>query len=483
MQAKIREYIKQHHMLEKGDRIVLGVSGGADSVCLLALLAQLREEYELSLYVVHVNHKIRTEAPEDAAYVRMLCEQYEIPFYLYEKDIPAFAAESGMTVEEAGREYRYTTFWEVLQFVGANKLATAHHMGDQVETLLFHLVRGSDLAGMKGILPVKELQKGVTMIRPLLCCQKQELVDWLKQNEMVWMEDVTNQDNHYARNKIRNEIVPLLLEVNARAVDHMIAFADSVSKKEAYFQKMVQMYMREHVCLEEDKRQACVNRQILLKEDSVFIEAILYEMLCAVARKRKDILRVHIQALYDLLSAQSGKKIVLPYQIEADVSYEKIWIRQCLQKEIGLKWEDKVIPIEDGEIALNQNQKLLIKIIDKKNVSKTQWEHIEKEALNAKNIYTKVFDCDTINDTLCVRQPQSGDYFVMDERGSRKKLSRYFIDCKMPQEQRRQQLVVAAGTEILWLIGKRRCNNHKISDTTTKILWLSYEGENDGKSN
>lgn len=168
MLEKVREYIKFHHMLEMGDRVVMGISGGADSVCLLHIMQELREEYGLSLFVVHVHHGIRKEAADkDAEYVKNLCQKYGISFYLFKEDIPKLAKDCGMSEEEGGRQCRYRCFYQVADQVKADKIATAHHMGDQAETVLFHLIRGTNLSGVTGIAPVNG-----KMIRPLLSCSK-----------------------------------------------------------------------------------------------------------------------------------------------------------------------------------------------------------------------------------------------------------------------------------------------------------------------
>ena len=231
---KVEQYINLWNMIEKSDRIVLGVSGGADSVALLLVLQALQQRYDLKLHVVHVNHGIRVEATEDAAYVRALCESMDVPFYLYEADIPTMAKAQGMSEEEMGRVYRYECFDEVLQKVGASKIAVAHHMDDQAETVLFHLARGSKLRGAEGMHPVNG-----NVIRPLLSCRKEELMQWLRKQQVSWMEDCTNGDDTYARNCIRNQVIPSLEKVNAQAVRHLVEFADEVGAYRQFVQRAV----------------------------------------------------------------------------------------------------------------------------------------------------------------------------------------------------------------------------------------------------
>lgn len=501
MTTKIRDYMRVHHMIDRGDRIVMGVSGGADSVALLLFFSILKEEYDLELYAVHINHGIREEAVEDADYVKKLCEAYHIPFYLFKADIPVLARQTGRTEEEMGREYRYQQFYRVMQQDGANKLAVAHHMGDQAETVLFHLVRGTDLSGMAGIRPVCDVVEGAAypdgvvpeksgdrkkLIRPLLRCTKEELMGWLVQQNVVWREDATNQDNTYARNKLRNQVLPLLTQVNEGAGRHIAEFAEHAVEYEKFFQKAASEYMERHVLLEEGKGET--DRWLLSMQEKILSDAVLYAMITSVCGARKDILREHVQAVADLLGKQSGKKVSLPYQAEAVLSYEKLVIRKCsLQAGTSAGWSqavgldafffhEKALEFRQG-VALPQGGELVVQVFSMEGWTREKKKQLVSNARNLKNNYTKFFDCATIRDTLYVRTPESGDYFVLNDKGAHKKLSRYFIDRKIPSEERQGKLVVARGHEILWIVGERRCETYRINENTRYVLVLMYEGE------
>lgn len=490
MVKRTHEFMKKYHMIGMGDSIVMGISGGADSVAMLLVLCELKKRYNLSLFAVHINHGIRKEAPDDADFVRELCEMQEIPFYLFEADIPALAAAQGKSEEEMGREYRYRCFFDVMKQVGAGILAVAHHKGDQAETVLFHLVRGTDLSGMVGIRPVNEVMmpgenSAIRVIRPMLCFEKQEITNWLAEQKTGWREDVTNEDNVYIRNKLRNQVVPLLEEVNSRAVSHIAEFADTMAEYEAFFQHMVEEYMETNVHFTNEKRDACeVERSSLLTRKPVFVRTVLYEMLVRVCHMKKDITREHIKALYQLLTNQSGKKVMLPYGMEAVISYEKLIIRKCFKEEPH-SWRQE-IPLTDhlflGKTAswtvlLPFGGRLFLEIIAATEMSAEEREKLLLDVGNSKNNYTKFFDCVTIKDTLYIRTVESGDYFVMNRAGSRKKLSRYFIDSKMSKECRERVIVLAVNQQVLWIIGDRRCESFKVTKDTQYILKVTYEGE------
>lgn len=514
MVKKVRRYIRENCMLEQGDKLVLGVSGGADSVCLFMLLKCLQDEYGLSLYVVHVNHGIRTEAAKDADYVKKLCEAYEVPFYLFEEDVPKWSEEWGMSEEETGRKIRYRCFLQVAQKVGAGKIAMAHHLGDQAETVLFHLIRGTNLSGMVGIRPVTEWKDGLEhiaagegktiVIRPLLCVTKGEITGYLRKQKVSWREDMTNQDNIYTRNKLRNQILPQLCEINEGAVEHIAEFAQCAMEQQVFFDKMVQRFMAEHVKKYEEtvEETECekggmagfsyrenpvvsymVNRKLLLSQEPVLSRAVIYEMIAGVCGSRQDLTKEHVAAVYGLLDSQSGRKITLPYGAEAKISYENVIIRKCSNVDNESAFKEQRIDIyKETNIYLPDGRILAVKMINREDVSDKEWENLRNKAVNPKNNYTKLFDCDTIKDTLYARNPEKEDYFIINEAGNRKKLSRYFIDCKIPEEARRESIVVAMDHEVLWLLCGRRCENHRIKDGTKQILIISCEGENNGEA-
>lgn len=491
---KVRNYIELHHMLTKGSKVVMGISGGADSVAMFLLLLQFREEYALSLYTVHINHGIRAEAAADAEYVRQLSAANDIPFYLYEADIPKLARQWQKSEEETGREYRYQCFYEVMEKTGADTLAVAHHMGDQAETVLFHIVRGTDLAGLRGILPVQT--EPVKTIRPLLCCRKEELTGWLADRQAVWREDKTNRENIYMRNKLRNEVMPLLEQVNSRAVSHLAALADTAVEYSDFFHGCVQEYMAENVCIiKEGTGITCeTDRELLLSGKQVLAKAVIYQMLSKVCGSKKDLSKEHVQAVYGLLDKQSGKKLSLPYGAEAVISYEKLLIRQGLEQGETVLWKEPVFAAEyfSGEnrevnglcrtVELPFGGRLHFEWIEARKLSVQQQDNLLFCAKKSKNSYTKFFDCDTIKDTLYVRMVQKEDYFVVNAQGGTKRLSRYFIDAKVPRDQRKGAIVLAAGNEVLWIVGGRRSEQFKVKEDTEYILKVTYEGESDDES-
>ena len=202
MYRKVREYIKTWQMLGREDKVIAGISGGADSICLLFMLLELKEEMEFRIAAVHIHHGLRNEtADRDEAYVRSVCGKENVELFVYHEDVKQYAKERGLTKEEAGREVRRRCFLEVLREQGGTHIATAHHKNDNAETVLWNLCRGTGLKGMGGISP-----KNGVWIRPLLCLERKEIESYLEKGGISYCTDETNLEDAYTRNRIRNHV-------------------------------------------------------------------------------------------------------------------------------------------------------------------------------------------------------------------------------------------------------------------------------------
>lgn len=381
--GKIMGYADQHALLSPGDRIVVGLSGGADSVCLLLALQVLSVKLPLSLCAVHVEHGIRgQEALEDAAFCRQLCETRGIPFREVHCAVPERARREGLSLEEAGRKARYETFAQVLEAWGGTKIAVAHHREDQAETLLLHLFRGTHLAGMQGMRPRQEV-----IIRPLLDTSREEIEQWLCQQGVFWRTDSTNLTDDYARNRVRHRILPEARQINSAATEHLAETCGAIGEVMDYMEaeaeklylqcrierptdaqpsqpvagdghvgndcgvspKSVQKIADKFSKLEQTNRNIStinVNRQMEQQEfangesvqhSSVTLDAgILASVPPVLARfvlkkaymdccgQCKDVGAVHYAALMGLLSGETGKRLDLPHGVCAEKNYDRL---------------------------------------------------------------------------------------------------------------------------------------------------------------
>ena len=454
MYQKVKAYVKKWHMLQKEDGVIAGISGGADSVCLLFMLLKLQKELGFALMAVHVNHGIRgAEAERDEAYVKRLCRQWNVRLKVYRENVPAYAKEHGMTEEEAGRDIRRTCFCKVLKEWGGTKIALAHHENDNVETLLWNLCRGTGIRGLGGIAPVNDV-----WIRPLLCVKRREIESYLKKRGISYCPDTTNADRRYMRNRIRMDVIPYLEDcVNTESVSHMGKTMERMYELEQYILEEVGQYKESCTGWKNGRR--IIRQTEYTKIPKALRDNVLHAILCETAGRRKDIEEVHVQMLRDLFTKQVGKKIDLPYGVTAIRTYE------------GVRFE-KNIP--EASYAGDENELFSIRVFDREPGNVTFPE----------KIYTKWFDYDIIKNTVKIRHRIAGDSIVINRYGGRKKLKQYFTDQKVPQEDRDKIWIAADGDEVLWIVGYRQSQKYQITEKTTKILEIQYYGgEENGRDN
>ena len=454
MYQKVKAYVKKWHMLQKEDSVIAGISGGADSVCLLFMLLKLQKELGFALMAVHVNHGIRgAEAERDEAYVKRLCRQWNVRLKVYRENVPAYAKEHGMTEEEAGRDIRRTCFCKVLKEWGGTKIALAHHENDNVETLLWNLCRGTGIRGLGGIAPVNDV-----WIRPLLCVKRREIESYLKKRGISYCTDTTNADRRYMRNRIRMDVIPYLEDcVNTESVSHMGKTMERMYELEQYILEEVGQYKESCTGWKNGRR--IIRQTEYTKIPKALRDNVLHAILCETAGRRKDIEEVHVQMLRDLFTKQVGKRIDLPYGVTAIRTYE------------GVRFE-KNIP--EASYAGDENELFSIRVFDRESGNVTFPE----------KIYTKWFDYDIIKNTVKIRHRIAGDSIVINRYGGRKKLKQYFTDQKIPQEDRDKIWIAADGDEVLWIVGYRQSQKYQITEKTTKILEIQYYGgEENGRDN
>lgn len=453
MQNKIASYIEKYQMVMPGDYIVAGVSGGADSVCMLLQLCDVCREKQAELVVVHVNHGIRLDAADDAAYVRDLCEKLQVPFVLKEVKIEAEAKRLGVGTEEAGRLIRYQIFEEMIRpYKEKGKIAVAHNRNDLAETMLFHLFRGSSVAGLSGILPVRD-----RIIRPLLCVERKEIEEFLLSQDRInqtWCIDSTNKENTYTRNRIRNQLLPYVEEhICGQAMQHVASAAEEMAQVREYVEAQAMTAYKQCVTVSKGKAKLVVDE--VLQYPQLIQRQIILKVLDVLTSGRKDITSTHILDVLQLLNKESGKKIHLPYGLVAQKVYETLVISKEEPKPEKNFEQPVVIP---GEVTCGD-----VSIAFRVFPAESNRDIVQKT-------YTKLFDYDKINNCLVIRNRKTGDFFEIDQEGHHKSLKEYFITEKIPRDEREQMLLLADGSHILWAIGKRMSEYYKVTEKTKQIL-------------
>ena len=448
-------------MIEKGDTVIIGVSGGADSVCLLFVLLKLQEKIPFSPVVVHVNHQVREDAAEDALFVKELCEKWQVPFYLVSEDMKAYARENRLSEEEAGRQIRYQAFEEALRDK-KGKIAVAHNSNDRAETMLFHLFRGTGLKGAGGIRPVNG-----RIIRPLLGVSREEIESYLAENGLNWRTDSTNLSDDYTRNKIRHHVLPFAeQEICSGAVSHMNRAAEEFQMADAFIQKEVR----------KAKERCRVGTEVQLdiaafeKEDEYLQRRVLLSFLEELVPGCRDLTAEHVNNLLKLLRTSGSKELLLPYRIKAEKEYDVLTFKQ-IPPDDGEKDSERC---EAGEYVVSGAGRMEVPglgMVESRIFSLTGTEIIPRKT------YTKWFDYDKITTSACFRVRKTGDYLCINRQGEHKSLQDYFVNEKIPKKQRDTLQILADGDHILWVPGYRISEYYKVTEDTTRVLEIKITQE------
>ena len=462
-EQKVKVYVERFHMIEPKDTIVLGISGGADSVCLLKILARWKEAWGISLRAVHVHHQLRgEEADADERFVRELCENEGIPCRVFHEDVQGMAQREKIGLEEAGRIARYRCFATVCEDVGGGKIALAHHQDDLAETMLHHLVRGTGMAGLCSLKPVSG-----NRIRPLLCLEKEEILVYLEAAGQPWRTDSSNLEDDYTRNRIRHHVLKeLKTEVNPRAVRHMAQLSEELEETRAVLAQVAAEKRRQYVRKSE---KGMLLAEELKKEPDLIGRQIVHDLLKEISGKQKDFTRIHIEAVQELWNRKVGARRDLPYGMQAIRTYDGIYLERKAEKcetrdsekNAGIQinvHSEGTESFQIGELTLTVSR-----------TARDFGEIPEKK-------YTKWFDYDRIKQTLVIRHRQPGDRICLFDGGGSKKLKDYLIDRKIPAQKRDQLWLLADGSDILWIIGDRISAAYKVTAESQRILQAEIKG-------
>ena len=457
---RVKSLIKENRLLRKEEKVVLGVSGGADSVCLLLLLRDIITSD--NIIAVHINHGIRgEEAERDEFFVKNICEKYNIHLEVRHCNIPLFASENKISEEEAGRILRYKIFEEIREKENGTKIAVAHNANDVAETFLLNLSRGSGITGLTGI-----KIKNNNIIRPLIKTGRTEIEEIVKYYGESFITDSTNNSLVYARNRVRNKVLPELFKVNDGAVRHINEAADKLRRIEDYILRESERAYKKYVSTE----QGIYINIDFANEDEVIQEELIHKALVMAAGRARDIGGVHIGSVKELVYKQVGRCINLPYGVRAYRDYNGIRIFN----------EDEIISKPEKELILPKLEFEKFEIgeisnisINESNIELTFNDGSTKNLLQ--NSCIKWFDYDKISNNVLLRYRKDGDYLIISDKGTRKKLKKYFIDNKVPSEKRDFIPLVAADNEILWIIGYRTGEGAKITKATRRILKMEIK--------
>ncbi|MCR5356158.1 MAG: tRNA lysidine(34) synthetase TilS [Lachnospiraceae bacterium] len=465
---KVYKYSIDQGLLKEGMGVIAGVSGGADSVCLLRILKEIEPVLKLKLYAVHIEHGIRgAESRADMDFVKELCKGLNVPLNVYEEDVPVRAAELKMTVEEAGRHIRYEAFNKEAKLQNADAIAVAHHMGDQAETVLFNMIRGSGLKGISAMAP----RRG-NIIRPLLNVSREEIEAYLNDIGQGYRTDSTNKDTGYSRNGIRNLIVPELESIVSGAVKHIAAAADEVREADDYIRQEAGRVRDKAVSVTAPEENVPgvydIDIGSISKEPPVIGRYVVRSVITDIYLSHKDLEALHVNEVLKLTEGQSGRSVTLPRGITARRDGDHILIGRT---------ED--VSSHEGKLCVKLDTEG--KTVIPGGVFTACIEPYDKEQIIPDGLYTKWFDYDKIVDGVFVRNRRSGDHLVIDDKGHDKKLKNYLIDEKVPALKRDELILLADGSHIMWIPGMRISSHYKITHDTKRVLKIEFKGENNGQ--
>ena len=311
MLNKILNTINKYNLIQKGDKIVIGVSGGPDSMCLLDSLYCLKEKLSIEIFVAHINHMIREEADEETEYVKEYCKNKNIKCYVKKADVEKLAKEQKLGTEEMGRKIRYEFFNEVAQKENANKIATAHNLNDNVETVLMNILRGSGISGLKGI-EISRKETNIEYIRPIRECERQEIEKYCKEQNLDPRIDKTNFESIYNRNKIRNDLIPYLKkEFNPNVLEGINRLSDIAREEEEYFDKVIAKEYEE-LKIGENEKEVILDLKEFNKLEKVIKSRIILYTINKTNGNVQGIGKIHIEDIIKLCENNIGNKYLTP---------------------------------------------------------------------------------------------------------------------------------------------------------------------------
>ena len=326
LEEKVRKTIREYNLIEKNDSIVVGVSGGPDSMTLLSILLKLKEEFNLKIYVAHVNHMLRENAIKDEEYVKEFCKKNNIEMFIKKANISEIAKKEKIGLEEAGRNARYNFFEEILKNTESNKIAIAHNINDKVETIIMNTLRGSGVSGLKGIEPKRK-----KYIRPLIEIERHEIEKYCIENEINPRHDESNDDNTYTRNKIRNIIIPYIRnEFNPNIIKTLNRLSEIIKEEDEYVQSKTEKIFKE-ILLTNEKNKIELDPRKFNDQEKVIQKNLILLAIKKVKGSTQGIEKVNIDDIIKLCNNNIGNKLIRPVnQLEIGIKNKRIYIKNII---------------------------------------------------------------------------------------------------------------------------------------------------------
>ena len=489
LELKVKYLIQQHSLILPGQVVVVGVSGGADSVCLLSILAKWQDELGMELHIAHLNHQLRgAESEADARYVSSLADRLGIPVIVGRRDVAAYKAERGCSMEEAARELRYDFLTQVAIDTGASRVAVGHTRDDQVETVLMHILRGTGTSGLRGLEPcspvpfyrsksmAKELR--LLVIRPLLEITRDETMKYCREHQLEPRMDSSNLSLSFFRNRIRLELLPLLRKYNPR-VDETLLRMSGIAGDDACFVEQQASQLWHRVARQKD------NVIYLDKKKTSALPVALQRQLVRLAVHRvlgdtRDIEAIHIEAIRDLLIKPVGKRISLPHGLICCAEYDEVLLALSLPSPCSFPPLQGESPLRvPGETILG-GWRVIASVVERQT---EQTEYFTRDSRlpgspgaedRLHDALSAHLDLHRAGTELFVRRRQQGDRFQPLGMDMTKELKHFMVDARIPLSWRDYIPLVCSTEQILWVVGWRIDDRVKVTESTRSIIRLEF---------
>jgi tRNA(Ile)-lysidine synthase len=483
----VRSTIERNGLLSCGETVVVGVSGGPDSLCLLHVLLRLRDEYALHLHVAHLNHQLRgAEAEEDAAFVTRLAAEWGLPATVESRDVPALAKERKLAAEEAARQARYAFLGRVARAAGARKVAVGHNADDQVETICMHWLRGSGLAGLRGMQPVSRLEElrlegeelgpgeeenELLLIRPLLEVPRAAIEVYCAAHGLRPRLDRSNLDTTYYRNRLRRELVPFLETFNPGIRQVLLRSAGILAADYAYLRDQGSEAWAE-VALREEK-EAIVFDLARWRELPLSLQrSVLREAIHRLRHSLRNINWVHVEnAVQVLRTGSTGMAVTLPQGLEAALEYERFTVasRGYSARPPDMPWVRTETPLHiPGRTTLADCPwSITAEVVERQQLGPVDWRHAEP--------WQAFLDYGVTGDQLALRPRRTGDRFWPQGLGDKATTVNSFLtNAKIPRAWRDTIPLLVSPRQVLWIAGWRIDERAKVNEKTTQVLVLGF---------
>ena len=441
--------VQKYDMLSQNDSVVVGFSGGADSCALLHFLISLRDKFNLTVSACHINHQLRgAEADRDENFVSEMCRKYSVPLYILHADVKAESIKRKISTEQCGRDIRYAFFAETADKLHA-KIATAHTASDNAETVLFNLTRGSGAAGLCGIPPMRD-----NIIRPLISCTRTEIESYCLQHSLPYVTDSTNLTDEYTRNKIRLEVMPVLKKINP-------SFENTVSAMTEHMKETVDFIDK---CAENALSRCLTKKGYPISELQKLDKAVLSKAIILLCQKNSFTPEAkHIELIRKIVYNNGAVELRNNLFAISKQGFLRIAEISPLSEMPEVHW--------NGQEILSINNK----IISLSKINKAIFHNRKKFD---KIMFHNSLDCDTIPLTAVFRTRKQGDVFSPVGRNITKSVKKLFIELKIPSERRDDILMLADGSEIIWIDGIGVSQKYSVRDTSQNIVLISAVQQN-----